>query len=247
MTGFYFKQVGNIIEVRFSTDTSVNAWTGRVFLSAPPGNLRIMSADSIAAIWQTTPQWNGQSISFTGGTPNGFTGDGVLFSFLPPPGSYGLSFASGTAVYLNDGLGTAVTPTLNQLAAQISAATSTLDNVPPEPFTPTLYQNKSFFDGKLVAIFSTADLQSGINHYEIKEITDRGVSNWHLAQSPYLVQNDVQTLEIKAVDNFGNSRIETLNIRPGALNLWLLGAILAVVVLGTLILYNKKRWRRRTT
>jgi hypothetical protein len=176
---------------------------------------------------------------------NGFTGDGVLFDFSLQSGTYALRFLSETSAYLNDGLGTKVVSQFPQprFIAEVTQdmfAGIAVDGTPPEPFTLTRYQQNGFFDDKPVVIFEARDLQSGVSHYEVREITDSGVVDWHSAQSPYVVHEDVRRIEVKAVDYFGNERVEALNMREfSPTGLFTIAAILSV-----LVVYTIRRWRK---
>lgn len=243
MAVFYFEQLGGRIEVRIASDAPVNAWQGSVLLPFDVRNVQVSTASSISDVWQEAPTFRPGKISFTGGKLNGFVGDGVLFEFTVGPGSYPLRFSPETSVYLNDGLGTKSQAELRILNFSLSSDLSTPiteDATPPEPFTPTIYREKGFFDGNPVAIFSTRDLQSGISRYEVREILEDGVIDWHIGQSPYLINSDVRMLEIKAIDYFGNERVETLKI--GNFLVWEVAAILFVILLAAMW-YTLKGWR----
>jgi len=248
MTKFYFKQIDNFIEARLNTDVSVNAWSGGVKFGAPGKDLKIITSDSVTTIWQTLPHLEGEELIFTGGEPNGFIGDGLLFKLLVVPGKYDFSFDPMTSAYLNDGAGTktdVVFESLKFSLAQESASPPYLDREPPEHFSPSSYQKEGLFDGKPVLIFEAKDAVSGINHYEVREFTDRGETAWQRAESPYLLNDDVEKLKIKAVDNFGNERIETFSVHGTGFFLGKSLMFLGLVIILGLISYNISRWRKR--
>jgi hypothetical protein len=237
MSKFYFQQNNNLIEVRFSTDVSVNAWEGSVILSPAPPDAKIITAESITTFWQTPPALEGNKIFFRGGRPNGFEGEGTLFKISLPAGKYSLEFSPNSAAYLNDGLGTAALIELQPRTFSVAAKEELVDRTPPQPFRPFLYRDKNFFDGRPVVIFETMDLESGVSRYEIRETTRFGVGSFHQAESPYFVNPDVKKLEIKAIDAFGNERIEVLRVAPEfSLTTLVIASAIFVVILG--LLYN---------
>ena len=246
MTKFYFEQNNQIVSVKLQSDDLVNAWSGSVILPKSIQVSNIITADTITEIWQKVPQLEEGQIVFTGGRPNGFKGDGILFQFVVDRGSYFLDFSPDTATYLNDGLGTRSESILESFNYQLASDIPIKVRIDKEPpFSPVVYKDEDFFDGQPVIIFSTRDFESGISHYEIRETTKNGVSNWQNAESPYLINPDVKRIEIKAVDAFDNERIAILNIKPEFLALKLV--ILGIIFLGLIFLgYNLiKRWKKR--
>lgn len=248
MTKFYFEQQGNNVAVKLNSDVLINAWEGAVVLPEGLVTGRIITAGSMSEIWQTTPRQEGNKIIFTGGKPNGFSSDGVLFKFIiVEPGRYNLQFSSQTTAYLNDGSGARAEATLATATLIVEPAEAReiiTDTVQPQPFRPAIFQSEQFFNGQPVALFSADDFESGISHYEIREHTGAGVSGWHKAVSPYLIQPDVKKLEIKAVDNFGNERIESLIVSKTGPELTVAIIIVIAIVIAVLIVYNTiKRWR----
>lgn len=243
MARFYFEQLEGRVEVRITSDVPMNAWQGSVLLPFDLRNVKVNTAHSISDVWQESPTFRPGKISFTGGRLNGFVGDGILFEFTVPPGSYSLRFSPETSAYLNDGMGTKSQTDLRTLDFSLSsdaAISTTEDKTPPEPFVPTIYRERGFFDGNPVAIFSARDLQSGISHYEVRETIDGGIIDWHVGRSPYLINPDVRMLEIKAIDYFGNERVETLKI--GSFLMWEVFALLFAVLL-VAIWYTLRGWR----
>lgn len=72
------------------------------------------------------------------------------------------------------------------------------------------------YQGRLFAVFSTVDKQTGVDHYEVAEVptADLGLSEgewkWTRAVSPYLIkdQNLDGVIKVWAIDKAGNERIE---------------------------------------
>lgn len=89
------------------------------------------------------------------------------------------------------------------------------DKFPPESFQIYLSKNKEMFENKYFIIFKTTDKQSGIAYYEVAEkqgFTKPNLKdlNFEKAESPHILKD--QTLRsyifVKAIDKFGNERIE---------------------------------------
>ena len=89
------------------------------------------------------------------------------------------------------------------------------DIISPEPFRVGVYKDPSLFEGKLFAVFSTVDKQTGVDHYEVAEVPtsdlglDRNQWKWVRAVSPYLIKNQTLdgALKVRAIDKAGNERI----------------------------------------
>ena len=144
------------------------------------------------------------------------------------PVSVQLSFLPGTEALLNDGQGTPAALTLSgatysQLLTGKYAAIDVWqqaiqnDTTPPEPFTVSVYHDPSLFSNQWFATFSTVDKQTGIDHYEVAEISKSNLGtpenqwNWVRAVSPYLIKDQsLQSIvEVRAVDSAGNIRTES--------------------------------------
>lgn len=196
-------------------------------------------------------------INFSGGAPGGYCGKipgdpGVsnvlgrfVFKVLDFDKKLGegdlitLKFGDNAEVFLNDGIGTLdqVSTKDIDLVFQGESVDSQdvwqniidADNIKPEPFVVELYSNSTMFDGEKYVIFSTVDKQTGIDYYEVMEISSEenlGMkperswvdillfrkikpAEWKKAEIPYLLMD--QTLEsiikVKAVDKAGNERV----------------------------------------
>ncbi|MDI6734039.1 MAG: hypothetical protein QMD50_00895, partial [Patescibacteria group bacterium] len=229
--------------IRIQSDVSVNAWTGSVLVPPEIKISKIITSPTITEIWQKNPEFQNNQIDFVGGKPNGFEGDGVIFKIILE-GSGKLQFSSTTSAYLNDGAGSDVLALLDSLDyfSKSDSVAGVVDNTAPQAFLPEFFQDENFFDNKPVVIFGAEDNESGISHYEVKEVTGSGIIDWHVAESPYVLNEGVQKIQIKAVDNFGNERIEVLNLeRAGYLKYAMLFifAIIGIIV----IVYAIKQWK----
>jgi len=185
-------------------------------------------------------------IILEGGIPGGYcgrvTGDPGLTNILaelvvtgaPVQGEAGSDITArfilepSTEVFAHDGLGTSLPRTL--LGADIVltqsedapfdawAADIAVDTQAPEYFDITLVQGPSAGNAYSYIIFSTTDKQSGIDHYEVREMDPNQFgflswvarpSYWIPAESPYVVRDQRlhSTIQVKAVDKKGNERI----------------------------------------
>ena len=193
----------------------------------------VSKGSSIISFWVKGPEFSNEMgfISFTGGIPGGFCGilpgdpgksnllGKIIFKVVGESFSDNakIEFLDTSQVLLNDGLGT---PALLSTRGSIVKITGVeprqiprdewqeeleKDKTPPEPFEIEINQEPSIFDGKYFIIFNTADKQTGIDYYEVKE----GKGEWRKAVSPYLLED--QSLEgiikVRAVDKAGNERI----------------------------------------
>lgn len=219
---------------------------------------------SIFTYWPTDPGYSdivGVG-SIAGGLPNpGFSGNnglvGTILMEALHPGKLELSFRPSSKALLNDGSGTSAKMQLQSTQLYISAAppgyipkkiTIVKDTTPPEPFTPIITRTPNAFADKYFAVFSTQDLGSGLDHFEVIESSGIGMPepgatdlSWRVAESPYLLkhQEGSVTLFVKAIDKAGNTRIEkaTLGSSPKPLNVNGIIILLAILVILICIAY----------
>lgn len=102
-----------VIEVRIDPQSkNLNVVEGEIKFSGSATEdlvVQVENGQSILPIWPTVPVYNAQnkSIIFTGGVPNGFNTEGLLFRLLVRPVSSGnLDISYEGKAYLNDGKGT---------------------------------------------------------------------------------------------------------------------------------------------
>ena len=185
----------------------------------------ISTGGSVFSIWTRMPAFSNETgkIIFAGGTPNGIKEDGLVFKVVfvaQQEGLANLAVSANTNLYLNDGLGTILKPTVSngQLAIQagsdnpqdLSSWAQELDKdkVGPVNLTLLLGQDSSVFNGEHFLTFTATDDESGIDHFEVKE-GDRGFVR---AESPYLLKD--QSLKsavfVLAVDKAGNATLGKL-------------------------------------
>ena len=102
-----------VVEVRFNSDgEEINAVQAE--LKFPPNTFEIVNlnkGNSILTLWPQEPFFSNPTgkISFVGGVPNGFKGDGLIGSFILQGKILGegtINFSENSQALLNDGQGT---------------------------------------------------------------------------------------------------------------------------------------------
>ena len=221
--------VGDVfaVQVVLTNDTeTVNAISGDIAFDDTTMSVQsVLSAPSIIPLWIDTPHVSGNAVVFSGIIPGGYQSlvdpvtqnqtRGIVTTIIfkvKNPGESSLEF-NDVHVLKNDGFGTedqvqALPLDFNFTTQGNNYVVTTVDTIPPETFIPLVVQDQNMYSGKYVAIFTTNDKQSGIDHYEIKE----GNTDWVRAESPYVLldQSGTSELSIKAVDLAGNYQIETI-------------------------------------
>lgn len=232
-TGTYGPGDTFIVNVRLNTDGEcINA--ANVVLTYPTESMRAVDfgkGGSIFPLWVVEPKLDTQKglVSFAGGIPGGYCGriqgdpsltntiGKVVFTMTRGSAkSATIALTSASALYLNDGRGTKITPELVNSSIKIAAEATQSENpwlglvgddkTPPDPFDIQIESTRGIFNGKYYAVFSTVDKQSGVDHYEMMIN-----GTWQRATSPHAV--DDQTLrsgvEVRAIDKAGNVRLGT--------------------------------------
>jgi len=237
-------------------------------------------------------------VSFEGGVPGGYcgrvTGDPGLTNILAElvvsgvPRESDQAAADGnvarlileptTTVYAHDGQGTELQRTVQ--GAELTLVSSTdapfdawladisTDTQAPEYFDVTLVQGPSEGNQYSYIIFSTTDKQSGVDHYEVREMDPNQFgflswvarpSYWVEAESPYVLRDQKlhSTIQVKAVDKHGNERIVEYTppmsplvryTSPAALFLLIPAMALAVLItFGVHALQRKRNMRQVET
>lgn len=228
--GEYSKDDVFLVDLKINTEKEkINA--AQIELVFPPEKLQVVAISqggSIFALWPEPPSFSNEKgkISFVGGIPLGFEGEGKIVSiaFKVISSEKEISFAEvnfseNSQVLLNDGFGTkAKLQTQKSIFTLLSKKKEVPkneweeklkeDKIPPEPFEIVLGKDPLIFEGKYFIAFQTIDLQTGIDHYEVKD----GKRPWEIAQSPYLLKDQSLSSKIlvKAVDKAGNERISEL-------------------------------------
>jgi len=228
----------------------------------------LSEGNSILTLWVKEPSVTEDSpplglISFIGGVPGGYEGlDGligtIVFRVKNPVRNYAqVLFEKSSKALLNDGKGTEAKLTaqgkiFNILAGKLEEPENewqrnlAQDKTSPQSFKIELSQNSLIFDGKYFITFSTADKQTGIDHYEIKESR----KEWKVVSSPYVLENQKLTsdIKIKAVDKAGNYWLETLkasNKIEKKLEIIVLVFILMFIIIGIGWIIRKRELKKR--
>jgi hypothetical protein len=235
-----------------SNAENINAVEGKLLF---PANLlevkEISDGDSVINLWLEKPQLSADGqIDFSGITPNGFdVAQGLVFSVIfsaKQAGSGALAF-SQTRVLLNDGAGTAATLATSSLSFIISSSSpapalqTVKDIYPPEEFLPQVSHDPNIFNGQWFLVFATQDKGSGVAGYEVKETKNKNVKSghWLKAESPYLLQDQQlgSYIYVRATDQAGNSRIETILPRIPIANNFNFKFIAIIVLAAVIILF----------
>lgn len=244
------------VAVRVDTDEQagecINAVDAVLTYDSSIQPVDVSIGNSIFNVWVEMPKINttDRTISFAGGIPNGYCGriegDPRLSNiiaevvFRSPGLQIGggsdadkatIAFRDGSAVYLNDGLGT-----MAQLTTFPSSITLERnpgegitdswredvrnDTLPPQQFSIEIARNETAFNGDYFIVFNTTDKETGISHYEIIEepVSDLGGFRWGRADAPWVQERSPYVLRdqslnsvirVKAVDKAGNEYVAT--------------------------------------
>ena len=114
------------IDLKISSDKSINTIDGTLIYDKNKLSVKEVNTDSsLFSIWANPPHFDNSkgTITFTGGVPNGFTGnDGQVFRIefsAKSEGQAKVDFQDIFSVYLNDGLGTQISPWMTPIALSI--------------------------------------------------------------------------------------------------------------------------------
>lgn len=256
--------VGDNIIVNVLLDSEgkdINAIDGRLVFDYKTKNISVGDlsvAGSAFSLWPQKPSlsMNEKEIYFTGGIPEGVNDDNLLvFKIilnLDKPGT--LSFKNlDLGIYLNDGKGTKIVPTVKDMDIEILPAPEGYqsrrewptvlegDTNPPEPFEILLGQEGSVFDGKKFISFNTVDNESGVSYYEVIENNLAPVrsGNTYALQE----QDKVSEIIVRAYDFAGNSRESIYkNVPTKPYNK--IYFVLAIFILLILVTYKVRRMRK---
>ncbi|MCS7200857.1 MAG: hypothetical protein NZ822_01760 [Patescibacteria group bacterium] len=214
-----------------------------------------LDKDSIIVFWLEKPYLDKNVLVFSGIIPGGYTGKNGLLTKLIFEYRDGakIEVLPSSQFLLADGLGTKAKievtsfnlPYLGKLDNFVLE-----DRHPPERFKIYVTRDKNMFGGRYYITFETKDKQSGIAYYQVRELTFLPYSkmeNFHFenVKPPYVLKD--QTLRsyvvVKAVDKFGNERIEILKPQRKIL----VDEIILLLLFGILIFiffnlfYNKRK------
>jgi len=217
-----------LVDVTFDTEgNTFNAIEGQIVFSPEIKVKEIWYGGSVVSAWLNKPKLSDDNkIDLSGIIQGGFTGVGNLISFslVGERAGLGVIESQGISAFLHTQKGGKVSIPNIKTTVSINQNTPILDNEIPEDTNPPL----PFFvevvpgedEGTFFAIFSTRDLESGIDHYEFLE-SDGGLSNrklristgWKIVESPALLSSGAQSkfVYIKAVDQAGNEAYSAIS------------------------------------
>ena len=254
-------ELGQPVRVNVVLDTQgddINALQATITFPASHFTLQsIENGSSPISFWVVPPKETASgTVTFSGVMPGGFRGtSGAVISLVLNPnvsGSGEVALVNAIAL-LNDGNGSPATVKLTNAAIAVSTArysgpTATVSAIAPEPFTPAIAKDPTVYDGNYFLAFSTTDKGSGIDHYDVAEVSPgtpaAKITNWQHATSPYLLEDQTLSSDIyvRAVDHAGHSTVVKLSA-PHASAMWIV--IFAVIALALGLVWWLGR-RRRT-
>lgn len=237
---------------------NVNAIEGTILF---PDDLlevkEIYNGRSVVTSWVKQPKVEGSSISFAGIMAGGFTATidpvnnteipGNIFRvvFTPIKDGYATINFDDVHLYLNDGSGNEVLIQTRQISFGLSSdgqkfTDLIVDTTGPEAFTPIVSKNENLFGGQYFLVFDTKDVETGIDHFEVKE----GGKDWVVAKSPYLLTNQSlrDYIQVKAIDNAGNVTYGSVGERYIS---YFVITIIVLVLVVVLIYFFIKRFKRK--
>lgn len=210
---------GQKVEISISLDTQnvdINALEGDLLLPSGISVVDVLDASEVISFWLEKPASKDNKIHFSGMTPGGFKGRGILFRALViADKNQKADFSlANLQVLLNDGQGTATVADSNILTVDFVAEASSSyeavevtvsDHEMPESFTPIISRLDQVEPGIFFLVFDTQDKGTGIDHYEVRE----GWRLYESAESPYRLKNQKlnDDIYVKVFDKAGNQRV----------------------------------------
>jgi hypothetical protein len=253
---------------------NINAFEGAISFTPHLVLVSVADTDVLAPMWHKPPALRDSLLTFAGIIPGGYEGSmSTAWKGTRPERLMTLTFRAlqtGTAkisldnvqILLNDGKATpaAINPTepltfeiMPEHVARQAEDLIRTDLFPPEAFTPEIRREAAYLEGKYFVVFSAQDRQSGIDHYEIAELSIQVENSdprlvWRVAQSPYILKD--QTLSkfvyVKAVDRQGNEAVVVIPPTVvGKASFTTLALFIIVLVAGGIALLLFKRKIRR--
>lgn len=246
-----------IVSVKVDSEKEeINSIDGNIVLESKNNNFVVNDfslAQSIFTLWPRTPSLSEKdnTISFAGGVPGGFNDEkATLFNIVIETSKEGVINISpkDIAVYANDGKGTRVQTTVQDLTIEVFPKNEGIapinewndvvigDKTNPEKFTIEIGRESSLFDGKRFAFFTAIDEQSGISYYEVSENGNPPIRSG----SMYVLQNQDEKitpqLSVTAYDKAGNKTVVNyeksgFKVLGFSLNFLILLALIIVVSL----------------
>lgn len=218
--------VGDTVIVNVEMDTvqqKPNVVEGNISIKSGAEKIKISKlsvAGSVLTFWPQNPSLDTESlISFNGGVPGGFSGQGsTLFKivFLAKEEGEIIFLPTNIKVYDNDGKASLVEVTSNPLKINIEAKgvgvakdqwseIISTDKQAPQNLTVTVGQDDALFNGKKFLNIYVIDNESGIDYLEVIE-GDRPAIR---SGENYVFQDQSlkSLVTVKAVDRAGNATV----------------------------------------
>lgn len=207
------------VEIAVVIDTQqeyINALEGDLLVPSDIIVADILDSSEVLSFWVEKPKYSDAKIHFSGMTPGGFSGEGLLFRIIvQAKKDQEVNFVlTDLQALLNDGQGTATraeavglkvnfVSTKDTSTESVSVAIS--DREMPESFTPIISRLDQIEPGIFFLVFDTQDKGTGIDHYEVRE----GWRFYEEASSPYRLKNQKlnDDIYVKVFDKAGNQRV----------------------------------------
>ncbi|MFH1036805.1 MAG: hypothetical protein V1756_01940, partial [Patescibacteria group bacterium] len=118
--------------------------------------------------------------------------------------------------------------TIDKLAELLSN-----DKNPPSDFELKI----SKIENDYFLIFSAKDIETGIDHYEIRE----GEYGWKTGNSPYLLENQNlrNKIQVKAIDRAGNERVSEIISKQLVVFCVIIFSLIILAVFGIWMIFRK--------
>lgn len=245
--------VGQLIEISVLVNgegESLNAYEGTIEIPSALSVVEVRDTSSLVRLWLTKPTAQ-QSIPFSGITPGGFNGNGVLFTILArveKQGGFTIS-PKQVALYKNDGKGSLAETKSFALVLQSEVSAQETpplelpqDTEPPQQFVIDILRDKELTNNEVLISFATTDSGTGVAYYELIE-SDGATQT---VVSPLVIKREIfeRKITLRAIDYNGNVREEYVRIEgvsplaPMSLFLSIAALLCAILIAVTLF------WRR---
>ncbi len=217
----------------------VNAIEGKIILPKSIDIQGVRTGTSVVTIWVERPTIDSttKEIIFSGITPGGFRGKGVLLSL---EGEFKIedlkkiTFVNIKALK-NDGFGTEVSVKMYATSSQ-----NIEDQSLPIEFKPVVSRADDVFSGNYFVSFLTQDKETGVKEYKYATsfIFKPSEKDFKETSSPIVLEgvDNFKKIYIKAVDYEGNERMGIIN---GPHRNKTLVGILGVFVL---VIFFRRKW-----
>jgi hypothetical protein len=242
----YFKVVSNtvigdeaaIVEAYIDPQTTdLNVIEGIVSLQntkADISSVVVETGGSVLTLWPVMPAYDKheQIIRFTGGAPEGFNQEGLLFRmriFASQPEVSMVSWVGGAA-YKHDGAGTKIPISARSLTVSLAQgkpnqiSPASVDSTPPHFGVIEVGREPSVYDGQYFISFYATDDISGVRHYQVSE----GQETTDVSDGVYVLHDQERKTRvfITVYDQAGNSRTVEVSLTYH----WKTGGILLLLI-----------------